>query len=163
MKNRFTAPQPSEIVTSITLQAILEAGDDETRWKDSDGATITGYVFDVKAGSVESVNCGATTVEFKDSHIEVTLSSTDTAETRRFILEVTPRWRALVAESGEDWSNRGLTNALEGRCAELTGWMFWDQHHRGDAENTDPGAGNNWRATAWEIHPVTALRAVPCN
>lgn len=55
-----------------------------------------------------------------------------------------------------------LRNALEDKCAEVSGWMFWDRHHRGDAENTDPGAGNNWRATAWEIHPVTAIRVVPC-
>ena len=37
-----------------------------------------------------------------------------------------------------------------------------DEQHQGDAENTDVGAGNNWRATAWEIHPVTDIRAVPC-
>jgi hypothetical protein len=162
LKNRQTAPQASDIDASITLQAILQPAPDETRFQDSDGATITGFVFDVKAGSTESVNCGSTTVEFKDTHIEVTLSSTDTDKTSRFIIEVTPKWRAFKATLGEDWSNVGLRNAIEGQCAEFTGWMFWDEHHQGDAENTDPGAGNNWRATAWEIHPVTDIRTVPC-
>ena len=161
MKNRGTAPQASDIDASITLQAILQPGEDETRFEDSDGATITGFVFDVKAGSTESVNCGATTVQFKDTHIEVTLSSADTDQTRRFIIEVTPKWRAFKAPL-EDWSNVGLRNLIEGQCAEFTGWMFWDEHHQGDAENTDPGGGNNWRATAWEIHPVTDIRAVSC-
>ena len=103
-----------------------------------------------------------TRVQFKDSHIELTLSASDTAETRRFVVEVTPKWRDFRAQQGEDWSNAALRALLRGSCAEFTGWMFWDAHHRGDAENTDPGGGNNWRATAWEIHPVTSLRVVPC-
>ena len=151
MKNRITAPEAADMNSAINLAAILQSGDDEDRWLDSAGAVVTGFVFDVKAGSVESVNCGASTVQFKDTHIEVTLSETDTAETRRFVVEVTPRWRDFLAP-GTDWSNTALRNAIEGQCAEFTGWMFWDRHHRGDAENTDPGAGNNWRATAWEIH-----------
>jgi hypothetical protein len=162
LKNRFTAPQPSEIDGTITLTRILQSGDDETRFSSSVGATVTGYVFDVKAGSAESVNCGATTVAFKDTHVEVTLNDTDTDKTQRFIAEVTPKWRAYMADQGQDWSNVGLRDLIEGRCAEITGWMFWDRHHRGDAENTDPGAGNNWRATAWEIHPVTAIQVVTC-
>lgn len=162
LKNRSTAPQLSEIDGTITLTRIFQLGDDEARFSDAVGATVTGYVFDVKAGSAESVNCGATTVAFKDTHIEVTLSDADTDRTQRFIVEVTPRWRAYMADQGEDWSNVGLRDLIEGQCAEITGWMFWDRHHRRDAENTDPGAGNNWRATAWEIHPVTAIRVVPC-
>jgi hypothetical protein len=162
LKNRFTAPQLGEIDGTITLAGLLQSGDDDTRFSNDVGATVVGYVYDVKAGSAESVNCGATTVAFKDTHIEVTLNDTDTDETRRFIAEVTPKWRAHMADRGEDWSNVGLRDLIEGRCAEITGWMFWDKHHRGDAENTDPGAGNNWRATAWEIHPVTAIRVVTC-
>ncbi len=80
----------------------------------------------MKAGGAESVNCGANTVAFKDSHIEATLNSTDTGPTRRFVVEVTPKWRAYMAELGEDWSNAGLISALEGNCAAFTGWMFWD-------------------------------------
>jgi len=119
-------------------------------------------VFDVKPGGTESVNCGATTLPFRDTHIEVTLSDSDTASTRRVIVEVTPKWREFLSRQGEDWSTAALRQLLEGNCAEFTGWMFWDKHHRGDAENTDPGGTNNWRATAWEVHPVTAIRVVPC-
>lgn len=160
MKNRTLAP--TAVDASITLQAILQPGDDESRFRDDQAATVRGFVFEVKAGGVESVNCGASSVQFKDTHIELTLSESDTAETQRFIVEVTPKWRAFVAQQGGDWSNAALVALLRGRCAEFTGWMFWDAHHRGDAEHTDPGGGNNWRATAWEIHPVTALRVVPC-
>lgn len=161
-KNRATAPPAGDINNAITLEALLQSGRDDERFQEEDGATIRGFVFDVKAGGVESVNCGATTVASKDSHIELTLNATDTDATRRFIVEVTPRWRDLWGQQGTDWSNRALIDLLEGNCAEFTGWMFWDAHHRGDAENTDPGAGDNWRATAWELHPVTAIRVVPC-
>jgi hypothetical protein len=161
LKNRYTTPLASEI-TTIPLLDILQPGDDETRFSNAMAATVTGYVYDVKAGSTESVNCGANTVEFKDAHIELTMSATDTDPTRRFVVEVTPKWRAFIAEQGENWSTTPLRNRIRGQCAEFTGWMFWDKHHRGDAENTDPGSGNNWRATAWGIHPVTGIRVVPC-
>jgi hypothetical protein len=39
--------------------------------------------------------------------------------------------------------------------------MFWDAYHDDEAENTTLGRPENWRATAWEIHPVTAIRTVP--
>ena len=43
------------------------------------------------------------------------------------------------------------------RCAEFTGWMFWDKHHRGDAENTDPDGGPTWEA-AIHYAPLAAER-----
>ena len=55
----------------------------------------------------------------------------------------------------------GSSVALQGKCAEFTGWMFWDAWHDDEAENTAPGRPGNWRATAWEIHPITAIRVVP--
>jgi hypothetical protein len=159
LKNRTTAPTQ---ITTVALRDILAPGDDETRFSESMGVRVTGYVFAVKPGSGESVNCGANDPEFKDAHIELTLNASDTLETERFVVEVTPKWRAFMAEQGEDWSNAALRARLQGRCAEFTGWMFWDKHHRRDAEHTDAGAGDNWRATAWEIHPVTGVRVVPC-
>ncbi len=91
LKNRDIAPRATDIDNTITPEAILESGDDEDRWEETAGATITGYVFNVKAGSTEGVNCGATTVAFKDSHIEITLDETDTDATRRFVVETTPK------------------------------------------------------------------------
>ena len=57
---------------------------------------------------------------------------------------------------------RDALDALEGQCAEFTSWMFWDAYHDDEAENTAPGRPENWRATAWEIHPITAMNTVPC-
>ena len=38
---------------------------------------------------------------------------------------------------------------------------MFDTVHGDEAENTNPGGANNWRATAWEIHPVTSIKILP--
>ena len=35
---------------------------------------------------------------------------------------------------------------------------MFDTMHLNQAENTNPGGDKNWRATCWEIHPVTAIK-----
>lgn len=157
LKNRDVAPTPSQIVSSITLKAILEPGDDVDRWKDSEGATIEGYVAGVKVGGVETVNCHARDPAYRDTHIELVLDPMSAAQNERMVVEVTPRWRAKMAAGGIDWSTRALRDHLLGRWVRVTGWMFFDAEHKGESENTAPGRPRNWRATAWEIHPVTAI------
>jgi hypothetical protein len=39
---------------------------------------------------------------------------------------------------------------LEARC-------LFDVEHQNASENTAPGRERNWRATAWEIHPITSI------
>ncbi len=162
LKNRYTAPAAADINAAITLAAILQPGDDENRWQESNGATITGYVVKAFRGSVETVNCGAKATVHRDTHIEVALDANNTAKNQRFIVEVTPKWRAYMGQLGQDWASATLSSTLTDDCAEFTGWMFWDSYHDDEAENTTPGRSGNWRATAWEIHPVTAIRVVPC-
>jgi hypothetical protein len=52
---------------------MLAPGSDSGRWEVKQGAEITGYVFDVKVGGIETTNCGARAVERRDSHIELVL------------------------------------------------------------------------------------------
>ena len=124
LKTRFTAPGTGDINAATTLTAILQPGDDENRWQHSDGVTVTGYVVEAFRGSVETVNCGASATIHRDTHIEVALDVNNTADNQRFIVEVTPKWRAYVGQLGQDWSTATLSNTLEGNCAEFTGWMF---------------------------------------
>jgi hypothetical protein len=46
---------------------------------------------------------------------------------------------------------------LNHRCS-FEGWLLYDSHHAGKSENNAPGRADNWRATAWEIHPLNQLR-----
>jgi hypothetical protein len=161
LKNRYTAPGPNEINPSVTLSAILAPGNDVGRWKVRYGAEVVGYVHDVKPGGIESVNCHARDVPDRDTHIELVLNPMDSSGTRRVIVEVTPRWRAIMAARGVDWSTGALRDHFLGRRVRVGGWMLFDAEHKSESENTAPGRSRNWRATAWEIHPVTSIEVVP--
>jgi hypothetical protein len=160
LKNRYTAPEPQQIDPGVTLAAMLEPGEDTARWNDRHAAEITGYVWDVKIGGVETVNCHATDPQGRDTHIELVLDPMNSAEIRRVIVEVTPRWRSIVEQRGEDWSTSALRDHLQGRWVRVRGWLLFDSEHASQSLNTAPDRPRDWRATAWEIHPVTSLEVV---
>ena len=76
------------------------------------------------------------------------------------IVEVTPRWRPAIARSGVDWETDTLRQRLLGRCVRITGWLLFDREHRGESENTARPGASVWRATAWEIHPITRIETL---
>ena len=158
LKNRYAAPQ--QIDPAITLAAILAPGRDTGRWKVKQGAEIVGYVSDVKVGGIESTNCHAPSANERDTHIELVLDPMVGSPTQRVIVEVTPRWRAIMAAQEVDWSTRALRDRLLGRWIKVRGWMLFDVEHQNASENTAPGRERNWRATAWEIHPITSIEVV---
>src|ERR1700681_514534 len=153
MKNRSSSPKIKDIKPSITLDDVLAAGKDTNRWSDNPAAEIEGFVFDVKPGGIESTNCRAQDLADRDTHIEIVRSMEDSGPTRRLIVEVTPRVRAMALARGLDWSTQAL-QALIGHRVKLKGWMLFDFEHVYESENTAPRKRDNWRATAWEIHPV---------
>ena len=159
-KNRFRFPKPDDFDPSITLSKIMEPGDDQDRWSPGKAARITGYICDVKPGGVETCNCKEHEDKDKDTHIEIVIDPMQTGKTQRMVVEVTPRMRDIMEHRGEDWSTRTLRDRLLGRWVEIEGWMLFDDEHIGSAENTAPGRERNWRATAWEIHPVTGFKVV---
>jgi hypothetical protein len=159
LKNRYTAPQDDQINHSITLSAMLTPGDDKTRWSSTNGAEVTGFVLDVKPGGGETCNCGKTDAAHIDAHIELVLHATDTAGIQSVVVEVTPRLRAIMGASGTDWSTKTLRTQFRHKWVKVRGWMTFDSQHASAAENTHPGGASNWRATAWELHPVTDIQA----
>jgi len=50
-----------------------------------------------------------------------------------------------------------LERQLLGRLVRFEGWLLFDSSHAMESENIAPGTPLNWRATAWEIHPVTKI------
>jgi hypothetical protein len=157
LKNRTVAPLKTDVNPAITLTSVLAPGNDVDRWSESQAAIITGFVVAVKPGGPETVNCGATDPAHTDTHIELALSADDSQGIHHMIVEVTPRWRAMMAAKGKDWSTDNLKRTLKGRKIVVVGWMMLDKEHCNASENTNPGGAHNWRATCWEIHPITAL------
>jgi hypothetical protein len=157
-KNRYNPPDEDKIDPEVSLAAMLAPGFDRTRFDQEKGGRISGFVIRVSPGGRgETCNCGAKTEEDMDTHIQVGLAP-GVAETEQVIVEVTPRARKLMKEQRVDWSTAALRAKLEGRWVEFTGWMLFDVAHVKEAENTKPGGPRNWRATCWEIHPVTGFK-----
>ena len=123
----------------------------------SRAAAIEGYVVRIEQAGIEAANRFLLTR--RDTHIEVA-SRRDAPPRARVILEVTPPMRDWAKSRGIDWSADTLERTLLSRRCRFEGWLFFDRAHADESENTNPGGSGNWRATAWEIHPVTAIEVI---
>jgi hypothetical protein len=170
LKNRVALPQPSDFDSQVTLQRLLQPGDDRSRWSVARAARIEGYVVSVESGPLEAANCYCR----RDMHIMMA-SRPNAAPREQIVLEISPRIKATRqaqipdsqsaqpdAQTGDvvslqDWSLETLKRNLTGRRVHFEGWLFFDSSHAAESENTAPGSANNWRATAWELHPITRI------
>lgn len=191
LKNRFTLPAavtPMSLNDLRALEALQTIPKDMERdgrkfvlyevvnvdnKPEKMGVSVVGYVKKAfAAGRGESCNCGAREDNQIDTHIELVLypneALNDTKET--FIVEVTERSRRLAAAGllqsniGNDWNSAVLNDKLVGRWVKFTGWLFYDNDHVSgswQSDNGDTFGENNWRATAWEVHPVMGIEVLP--
>lgn len=157
LKNREAPPRPEDFDARVTLDSLTRPGDDRRRWSEARAAAVEGYVVEVKSAGPEAANCFSPAG--LDTHIHVA-ARPDAPARETVVLEVTPRLERWAAGRGLDWSAAALRRELLGRRCRFEGWLFFDAGHAGESENIAPGAEGNWRATAWEIHPVTRLTAV---
>ncbi len=160
LKNRYTFPDSIDFDRAVTLQSILAAGEDRNRFNDHKAIDITGYVYDVKVGGVETCNCHERNPAYRDTHIELVLPGNNDDEKQCVIVEVTPRMREVMAAKGLDWSTDNLRNTIKNHTVRVKGWLLFDEEHIKQAENTDPDNPKDWRATCWEIHPVTSIEVI---
>lgn len=153
-KNRDDAPKPSEINKSITLEKILDPRNDG-KFDNSEGATITGFVpYVVPGESQESCNCSRK--DIRDIHIYVVSDEKYKDDKRHWVIvEISPKWQKKL---GKDFKT--VQDELQGKWVTFTGWMFYDAQHTGNAVNTKPKGKSLWRATVWEIHPVTSYKVL---
>jgi hypothetical protein len=155
LKNRYHTPREDDIDAEVSLAAMLAPGNDINRFDAKRAARVQGIVVNVLVGgNKETCNCGATAVNQRDTHIELALAD-DAPSTQRVIVEVTPRIRKL---KGAGWTTAALKEQFKGKWVEVTGWLLFDTMHLDAAENTNPGGEANWRATCWEVHPVTDIK-----
>lgn len=159
LKNRTSFPTASQIDSSITLARIAAPGHDAQRFSSSRAATVVGFVDSVYVGGIESANCHATDPLNRDTHIEIT-PALEEDRSKRVIVEVTPRLRQLMKAHGADWRTSALEARLFHHQVRFTGWMMFDTDHATESRNTHQGTAEVWRATAWELHPVTAIQVL---
>ena len=148
LKNRTTLPQPADFDSRVTLDTLLQPGDDSSRWSNDHAARIQGQVIDVAYARPEATNCYSPCR--RDIHIALAKHN-GAAKTEQVIVEVTPKLRE------QEWSEQTLQAQLVGHWCEFAGWLYFDEGHAEESENIHPRRQGNWRATAWEIHPVTKI------
>ena len=157
LKNRTALPQAADFDTRITLDALLQPGDDRNRWSTDRAARIQGEVIDVAYAGSEATNCFSPSR--RDIHILVA-NRKGAAKNEQVVVEVTPNLGDWAASEGMDWSEKTLQAQLVGHWVEFEGWLYFDVGHAEEAENTAANNPENWRATAWELHPVTRITVV---
>jgi hypothetical protein len=150
LKNRTSIPQATDFDSRVTLDALLQPGDDTNRWSNTRAARIQGEVIDVAYARPEATNCFNPCR--RDIHIVVARRKGATKQ-EHVVVEVTPNMR-------NDWSEETLQKQLVRHWCEFEGWLYFDAGHAEESENISPGKPDNWRATAWEIHPVTRLAVI---
>jgi len=78
------------------------------------------------------------------------------------IVEITPRLRVKVFESlglENTANNKELRKLIIGKKVRVTGWLLFDSEHKINSYNINPRRKTKtiWRATCWEIHPITNI------
>ena len=150
-------PRDEDFNPQISLSELLKPGDDSSRWSTQHAARIQGYVIDIAYARPEATNCFLPCR--RDIHINIA-NRQGAPQNEQVVLEVTPNLREWAARQGWDWSETSLRAQLLGHWCEFEGWMYFDVGHAEESENIAPHNPTNWRATAWEIHPVTKFRVI---
>lgn len=139
--------------------------------------SLTAYLVLAYAGPAETTNCNS--VDFHDWHLEMFDEPPDhppqPGDPTPVIAEITPRTQNAIYRDGiriqelaAFFRRPDVTYESIGHKAQkvrLTGYLLWDDEHNDNTK--DVGATirsiarnryhNPWRATAWEIHPVTKI------
>ena len=157
LKNRTISPQAADFDPGVTLDALLQRGDDRNRWSVDRAARVRGLVIDVAYAGSEAANCFNPCR--RDIHILIA-NRKEAPKTEQVVLEVTPNLRDWAGAEGVDWSEETLQAQLVGHWCEFEGWLYFNVGHAEESENTAPGNPENWRATAWEVHPITKITVV---
>jgi hypothetical protein len=160
LKNRFTAPDPvTDIDPKITIDSLdgPDATDLNKNLRTSSAAKVVGYIQDIRSGGPETANCQVSDDEFWDTHIYI--GRTRLAALKDCIIaEVTPRVRQTLRSGTAEWDTSVLKKTFRpGTKVEVTGWLFYDKEHWNNAANNPKHAVSVWRASCWEIHPVTNI------
>ena len=168
-KNRGTAVTSPQ---KITVQTIRDPANDTGKFTPKKQVSVTGFVAGVDPGGMpETCNCKRP--DLRDVHINIVADPSEAGDqTKYVVVEFTPRWEKKFGfdDSNYDAMRQLIENQLKGKRVKFSGWMLYDFIHENAAQSTRPNQpvcahfGDpkcNWRATPWEVHPVTAYEIVP--
>jgi hypothetical protein len=124
---------------------------------------VTGFVASVvSGGNKETCNCARN--DLRDIHINVVATPQERNNPKRYVIvEFTPRWQEQFELDSSNYQQmlQTVKDEIEGKWVLFQGWMMYDHIHAGESESTAPHHVGNWRATPWEVHPVTYYEVLP--
>jgi hypothetical protein len=169
LKNRTDVPAQVHEVTfqgirslpypkneSAELGAFTPAERAEVMKYSGRAVAMQGYLLDVKSEGAEQTNCMATTPNDVDWHMYVVQHPGDPNDSS-VIAEAGPRIRPA-----HKWRLMDLRRIARLReWVRLSGWLMLDPEHymnvAGYTTHAGKAGGSIWRATLWEIHPVSRI------
>jgi hypothetical protein len=157
-KARVDEPSDDDIDDTADISTLIAPGDDTQRWQDNTAVAITAFVLDVRDGGMASSNCHSPDPADHDTILDLSPGANVSDNSHRIIAVVTPQWRRRAAANHVDWSTRAIRAKYVQQYVTIRGWLLFNFEAADRSLNTAPLAGVGiTRATAWEIHPVTAI------
>ena len=159
LKNRWIMPKYTDFDANFTWENLFGEGDENPKkYSQSKAARLTGYVAYISKSNKETCNCGFKEPTFHDYHINLVVDPTEYGDkTQHLIVEITPRLREIMKAQGVDW-NLDTLKKIRHKRITVEGWLFYDWEHGDKAYLRTGDTTKSWRATCWEIHPVTSLK-----
>ncbi len=169
-KNRGTAVTNPQ---KITVQEIRDPANDQGVFTPNKQVWVTGFVASVDPGGMpETCNCKRKNL--RDVHINIVADPSEVGDQSKYVVvEFTPRWEKKFNfnDSNYDAMRQAVTTQIGGKWVKFSGWMLYDFIHANASQSTSPNQpvcpndgqqhpNCNWRATPWEVHPVTAYTIV---
>ena len=164
-----------EAVTSpeeITVAEIRKASNNK-KFSPLRQVSVTALVASVvSGGNQESCNCGRD--DLRDIHINIVAKASEVGDLSKYVVvEFTPRWEKNFGLDDSDYQKmlRAVRKDIAGKRVKFDGWMLYDSMHENASRTTMPNQPAcpddgkqhpkcNWRATPWEVHPVTKYTVV---
>jgi hypothetical protein len=159
LKNR---DEPAVNPKVLTVKDLRNPANDKSFFPNM-AVEVTGYVDGVVTGGLKET-CNCMRDDLRDVVIKVVASPSEAHDPRKYvILEISPRWESKLHLDDSNYGSmlQEVKNQMTGKWVTFRGWLFYDSAHLDQSESTNPGNQSNWRATAWEVHPVTSYNVLP--
>lgn len=157
----------------ITVEEIRDPANN-SKFSPTRQVSVTAFVASVDSGgNKESCNCGRG--DLRDVHINIVADPSEVNDKAKYVVvEFTPRWEKKFGLDDSDYAamKKAVADQIVGKRVKFEGWMLSDSFHVSESKNTakpsTPTCQDNgsdpkpcvWRATTWEVHPVTKYTVV---
>jgi hypothetical protein len=155
------------------VQEIRDPANNTGKFTPNKQVWVTGFVASVHPGGLQET-CNCRRADLRDVHINVVADPSEVGDQSKYVVvEFTPRWEKTFGldDSNYDAMRQAVEDKIKGKWVKFSGWMMFDFIHQDASRSTAPGnpvcrndgqqhSGCNWRATPWEVHPVTAYEIV---